>query len=242
MTTSPAADRAAQIESGLAEVRARIAAATAAAGRSDVVSLVVVTKTFPASDVDILAGLGVSDVGENRDQEARAKRTACHDPGRSLRWHMIGQLQRNKAASVVRWADIVESVDREALAQALARAAEREERQLDVLVQVDLDPQPRSDRGGVDPAHALALADAIGGLPSLRLRGVMGVAPFPPEPGGPRASFARLRELADTVRGSHPQAVVISAGMSGDLEDAVAEGATQVRIGGAVLGHRSAVQ
>ncbi len=235
-------ERTAQIAAGLAQVSARIEGARRAAGRADGVTLVVVTKTFPATDVDILAGLGVGDVGENRDQEARAKRLACAAGGERLRWHMIGQLQRNKAASVVRWADIVESVDRPELALALARAATGRERVLDVLLQVDLDPDPRPDRGGSSPDDVPALAEIVAGQSSLRLRGVMGVAPYPPAPGGPRAAFARLRAVADSLRREHPGADVISAGMSGDLEEAIAEGATQVRIGGAILGDRTYVQ
>ena len=242
MTSQADPRRVDQVNAGLALVRARIDDARARAGRVDAVELVVVTKTFPSSDVDILADLGVTDVGENRDQEARAKRADCGAAAQGLRWHMIGQMQRNKAASVARWADIVESVDRPELAAALSRAAGREGRVLAVLMQVDLDPSPRPDRGGVSPADAEALADVIGGLPALSLRGVMGVAPHPPEPGGPRASFARLREISERVRRSHAGADAISAGMSGDLEEAIMEGATQVRIGGAVLGHRSAVQ
>jgi pyridoxal phosphate enzyme (YggS family) len=242
VTPSAPLDRVEEIKGSLSRVQARIEAARLSAGRADAVELMVVTKTFPASDVDILAGLGVTDVGENRDQEARAKRPACQPGAQLPRWHMIGQVQRNKAPSVVRWADIVESVDRPALAVALGRAAEREGRRIDVLIQVDLDPAPRPDRGGVAPAEAEALADAIAELPALTLRGVMGVAPHPAEAGGPRASFARLRTVAERLRQGHPGAVIMSAGMSGDLEEAISEGATQVRIGGAVLGHRPAVQ
>jgi pyridoxal phosphate enzyme (YggS family) len=240
--TAPESIRAAEIRSGLSEVRARIDASRTAAGRTDPVLLVVVTKTFPPSDVDILASLGATDIGENRDQEARAKRPECASDAQHLRWHMIGQLQRKKASSVVRWADVVESVDRPELVTALARAAENHERTIEVLVQVDLDPEPRPDRGGVHPEQALSLADAVAGHPGLALRGVMGVAPHPPEPGGPRASFSRLRSVSEAIRTSHPEAGVISAGMSGDLEEAVLEGATQVRIGGAILGARSLVQ
>ena len=234
--------RAAGIHRGLSEVRTRIDAARAAAQRLDPVRLVVVTKTFPSTDVDILASLGVTDVGENRDQEARAKRPDCAPEARELRWHMIGQLQRNKASSVARWADVVESVDRPELVTALARAAEGHDRTLEVLIQVDLDPAPRPDRGGVHPDEAVSLADTVVEHPALVLRGVMGVAPYPPEPGGPRVAFARLRKVSNAIRAGHPRADVISAGMSGDLEEAVLEGATQVRIGGAILGPRSPVQ
>jgi pyridoxal phosphate enzyme (YggS family) len=226
-----------QVAAGLAEVRARIEAARTASGRQDDVELVVVTKTFPASDVDIVAALGVTDVAENRDQEARAKRDLCG--AGALRWHMIGQVQRNKAASVVRWADVVESVDRPELATALGRAAEAAGRSLEVLLQISLDPQPRSDRGGASPSTAVDLAAHVVGVPGLRLRGVMGVAPFP---GDPDDAFALLRSVSEELRTRWPEAERVSAGMSGDLEQAVRHGATQVRIGGAVLGQRSYVQ
>ncbi|MCX6433617.1 MAG: YggS family pyridoxal phosphate-dependent enzyme [Actinobacteria bacterium] len=239
MTPAGNEDRTAQIAAGLEAVRARIDAASAAAGRTDEVQLVVVTKTFPASDVDILAALGVTEVAENRDQEARAKHGACAPAGVGLRWHMIGQLQRNKASSVARWADVVESVDRPEVVVALGRAAAVAGRVLDVLLQIALDPEPRSDRGGVSPADALALAALVVEQPGLNLRGVMGVAPFPGDTG---EAFDRLRAVSDDLRTRWPDADRISAGMSGDLEQAVAHGATQVRIGGAVLGQRSYVQ
>ncbi len=128
-------------------MRARIESARLAAGRSDRVDLVVVTKTFPATDVEILATLGVTDVGENRDQEAAAKKASCASAASGLRWHMIGRLQRNKAASVARWADVVESVDRPEVAVALARSAQAAGRTLEVLVQVALDDAATAGSG-----------------------------------------------------------------------------------------------
>jgi PLP dependent protein len=238
-------DRVAEVRAGLADVTARIDRARAAAGRIDDVTLVVVTKTFPASDVEILASLGATDVAENRDQEARAKRLAIEASAPELRWHMIGQLQRNKAASVARWADVVESVDRLELVAALGRAAAAHGRILEVLLQVSLDPVVAPGRGGADPADVPALAAAVAAEPALVLRGVMGVAPFPgadqPEE-GPGAAFARLQGVSRGLRERWPEADRISAGMSGDLEEAIAHGATQVRIGGAVLGQRTYVQ
>ena len=227
-----------EIRAGLAAVRGRIEAARVAAGRTDPVDLVVVTKAFPASDVDHLADLGIRDVAENRDQEARAKRQGC-GPGAAVRWHMIGQVQRNKAASVARWADVVESVDREDLVPALGRAAVAAGRTLEVLVQVALDPEPQPGRGGAHPNDIVALAGRVVEQEGLDLVGVMGVAPFPGDPG---EAFERLWGVAQAVRGHWPAATRISAGMSGDLEEAVAHGATQVRVGGAVLGQRSYVQ
>ena len=229
--------RADEIAAGLQAARERIQAACIAVGRSpQAVALVVVTKTFPASDIAILADLGVREVGENRDQEARAKRTEL--AGAPLRWHMIGQLQRNKARSVARWADVVESVDRLALAQALSAAAIEAERALEILVQVSLDGQ--TGRGGTLPADVPALCDAVASLPGLALGGLMAVAPYPGGPGDPGASFALLATLHGQLLTRHPGARTLSAGMSGDLEEAIAHGATQVRVGGAILGSRPA--
>jgi pyridoxal phosphate enzyme (YggS family) len=232
-----------QVEQGLDEVRRRIERAARAAGRTDRVDLVVVTKTFPATDVLILARLGVVDIAENRDQEARTKRHDVEsapgtDQGR-LRWHMIGQLQRNKANSVCRWADVVESVDRVELVSALGRAARAANRPMDVMVQVRLDQVERIDRGGAAAGDAMQVAAAVSAEEGLRLLGVMGVAPFPGDPG---EAFGRLAAVSAQIRSAWPDARRISAGMSGDLEQAIAQGATQVRVGGAVLGARPPVQ
>lgn len=232
------AERREQIAVGLAGVRARIDRALEAAGRDDGIDLVVVTKTFPATDVVILAELGVTDVAENRDQEARNKRAQV--PGaRELRWHMIGQVQRKKASTVAGWADVVESVDRPELVAALGRGALAADRVVDVLVQVCLDIPMLPGRGGVAPQDVLDLAAAVAADPGLTLRGVMAVAPYP---GDPDEAFGRLEGIAASVRKRWPTADRISAGMSGDLEQAVAHGATQVRVGGAILGHRVPVQ
>lgn len=220
------------LAAALAAVHARIDRAMADAGRSDAVSLVVVTKFFPASDVDLLAGLGVTDIGENRDQEAAAKvGQLAHRE--LLTVHFIGQLQSNKAASVAHYADVVQSVDRAKVARALDRAAGAVGRVLDVTVQVSLDAA--EGRGGVTPEEAAALADVVAASPALRLRGVMAVAPLDADP---RPAFARLREVGDGIRVAHPDATWVSAGMSGDLEAAVAEGATHLRVGSAILGSR----
>lgn len=248
--TSSDPHRRAELQSALDEIRVRIDQARKAAGRSDDVGLVVVTKTFPASDVDILAELGVRDVGENRDQEAKAK---VHEVQASnLRWHMIGRLQRNKVGSVARWADVVESVDRLELVDPLAEAVSRAERPhaLDVLIQVNLDPsRPSADhgegsfeRGGVQADRVLDIAGKISARPELRLSGVMAVAPHPDTGVDPLEAFARLAQVSADLRTHFPQASTISAGMSHDLEQAVACGTTQVRIGGAILGQRPAVQ
>jgi len=204
----------------------------AAAARTDEPALVVVTKFFPATDVDLLADLGVTAIGENRDQEAAAKCTQLTHRDR-LTVHFIGQLQSNKAGSVARYADVVQSVDRAKVVRALDRGALQAGRRLEVTVQVNLDEV--QGRGGVAPGEAGSLADLVAGSEALTLRGVMAVAPLG---GDPRAAFARLREVADGIRADHPGATWVSAGMSGDLEAAVAEGATHLRVGSAILGSR----
>ncbi|KIH98705.1 alanine racemase [Streptomonospora alba] len=222
----------------LAALRERIGAACAAAGRGpEEVTVVAVTKTFPASDVRILAESGITDVGENRDQEAAPKAAECADL--DLRWHFVGQLQTNKARSVARYADVVHSLDRARLASALGRHARAEGREVACLVQVDLDPGSRAGvlgpRGGADPRDALAVADAVAAEDGLVLGGVMAVAP---REGDPAEAFARLGAVAAEVRDRYPRARTVSAGMSGDLEAAVHQGATHLRVGTALLDDR----
>ncbi|WP_308169956.1 YggS family pyridoxal phosphate-dependent enzyme [Acrocarpospora catenulata] len=233
--SGPRADRRAELAAGLAEVERRIAEACRAAGRPRAeLTLIAVTKTYPASDVRLLAGLGVADVGENRDQEAAAKAAECADL--ALTWHFIGQVQTNKARSVVAYADLVHGVDRPRLVAALSRAAVAAGREVGCLVQVDLDQRAdRPDRGGARPAEVPALAEALAAAPGLRLRGVMAVAPLGEDPA---AAFARLADVAQAVQKEHPGADVISAGMSGDLAQAIANGATHLRVGTALLGRR----
>jgi pyridoxal phosphate enzyme (YggS family) len=224
--------RQAEIAQGLARVRERMAAAAASAGRLLAeLTLVVVTKTYPSSDVELLAALGVRDVGENRDQEAAPKHEAC--AGLGLRWHFVGQLQSNKARSVAGYADLVHSVDRLSLVRALEQAAARRGRVLDCLVQISLDGDP--DRGGVPMPDLPRVAEAVVTGAHLRLRGVMAVAPLDADP---RRAFAVLPDLLETVRRHSAQADVISAGMSGDFEAAVTFGATHLRVGSAILGPR----
>jgi hypothetical protein len=226
--------RADDISRGLAQVRARIERACDRAGRDVTdVTLVVVTKFFPPSDVRILADLGVRHVGENRHQEAVAKAAECADLG--LTWHFVGGLQSNKAAAVATYADVVESVDRPKLVRGLQRGAHERGRDLDVLLQVSLDPPDAAGRSGVDPAGLEQLAAAVAEAGALRLRGLMAVAPLDEDP---VAAFARLAEIRSGFVATHPAATVLSAGMSGDLEAAVEAGATHVRVGSAILGQR----
>jgi PLP dependent protein len=226
--------RLAELTANLAAVRARIEAACGEAGRpADAVELIAVTKTFPASDVALLSQLGLVDFGENKDQEAAPKAAECAAAGLRPRWHFVGQLQVNKASSVVTYADVVHSVDRIRLAEALGRRAAAAGRSVRCLIQVSLDGAP--GRGGADPDEVLGLAAAIAAEPSLVLGGVMAIAPL----GGPaRPAYARLRKIAESVQSDHPSATAISAGMSDDLGEAIAEGSTHVRIGTALLGGR----
>ncbi|RYB95575.1 YggS family pyridoxal phosphate-dependent enzyme [Nocardioides oleivorans] len=230
--------RADELAANLDAVRRRIDAACAEAGRaSDEVRLVVVTKFFPASDVRLLAALGVTDVGENRHQEAEAKSAECADLG--LRWHFIGGLQSNKAGAVASYADVVESVDRAKLVGPLSRGAHGRGHEVDVLLQVSLDPPGADHRAGADPAGLDELAAAVEEAGMLRLRGLMAVAPLGE---APEAAFDRLADVHASFVSDHPGATVLSAGMSGDLEAAITRGATHVRVGSAVLGPRPAVQ
>jgi uncharacterized pyridoxal phosphate-containing UPF0001 family protein len=252
-----------ELAANLAAVRERIAAACRAANRDPAdVSLIVVTKTFPAADVLRLAGLGITDFGENRDQEAAPKAAEVAVLGATVRWHFVGQLQRNKCRSVVRYASVVHSVDSVRLADALDAATVQERvGPLEALVQVSLDgdasrggavPGPRSTAGlasdgvlssdsALDQGADVALdrvVDAVASAPGLVFKGLMAVAPAHWEP---ERAFAALAEIAARVRADHPGATVLSAGMSGDVEQAIQHGATHIRLGSAVLGNRASL-
>ncbi|WAH97908.1 YggS family pyridoxal phosphate-dependent enzyme [Arthrobacter sp. MMS18-M83] len=233
--------RTAELRKRLAAVRRRISAATVAAGRSEEPQLIVVSKFHPAADVARLAALGVTDVGENRDQEAAAK--SAELTGLAMRWHFIGQLQSNKAKSVAKYAFSVQSIDRPQLAEALAKAIAREQEEsdrpdLDCYIQVSLEDDAGAHRGGAAPADVERLAESIAIAFGLRLAGVMAVAPL----GAPPAeAFEKLAAISADLRGLHPEAVGISAGMSQDLEAAVQFGATHLRIGSDILGSRPRV-
>lgn len=231
-------DRTAELADNLARTRLRVEQACAAAGRpADAVTLIVVTKFFGAEDVRRLAGLGVEDVGENRAQEAAAKYEQCEDL--DLIWHFIGQLQTNKAASVVGYADLIHTVDRSNLVKAIGKAAGAIGKRQDVLIQVNLDPQPRAGRGGAPAEQVPELSAMVLEHPSLRLRGVMGVAPLGEDPS---PAFAELAAISANMRLQAPDADIVSAGMSADLETAIQYGATHLRIGAAVMGSRPTVR
>ena len=240
--TSP---RHTELAGHLAAIRARVAAACAAAGRdASEITLIAVTKTRPAQDVVALTELGLADFGENKDQEAAPKAAEVAEAAAApVRWHFIGQLQTNKASSVVRYASVVHSVDRIRLVRALGSAsraatatatATAAPAGLTCLVQVSLDGD--SARGGALISQLPEIAHAIEAEDGLALGGVMAVAPLGV---APETAFALLRPLSDTVREINPAATIISAGMSGDLEAAVRNGATHLRIGTALLGNRS---
>jgi PLP dependent protein len=258
----PSAGRREELAKNLAEVRSRIDAACAAAGRdASEVTLIAITKTWPATDVLLLHELGLTEVGENKDQEAAPKAAACAaalsaeagtgvDAGLPLHWHFVGQLQTNKAPSVATYADVVHSVDRVRLVRALGAAVRKAGRdraggrELTCLVQVSLAAEPAEPaedaagpaaRGGVPVGQLRQVAEAIDAEPGLVLGGIMAIAPLgvPPD-----EAFAPLRSCSLAVREVRPEATIISAGMSGDLEAAIGNGATHVRIGTALLGAR----
>jgi pyridoxal phosphate enzyme (YggS family) len=233
--SQPDERRRAELVSALGAVRSRIAAACADSGRDPrEVTMIAVTKTRPASDIRALVQLGVLDVGESKDQEARGKVAELAELADQVHWHLVGRLQTNKARSVVSYAAAVHSVDRAKLARALGQAAENARATpLDVFVQLSLDDDP--DRGGAPVGELLPLAERVAEHPRLRLRGVMAVPPLG-APAGP--AFARLAELSARLRTEHPQADAISAGMSDDFDEAIRHGSTHVRVGTALLGRR----
>lgn len=252
-------DRQSELKTNLQAVRERIAAALESAGRDDEPTLIVVTKFFPASDVAALADLGVRDVGENRDQEAAAKasQTEGNPCCSSLRWHFVGQLQSNKAKSVVRYAAAVHSIDRRSVVKALNKAMAGEQQRradegtgareaLQCFIQVNLETRRQqggeneggrhpADRGGVDPAEVQDLAALVEEAEHLELAGVMAVAPLGADPD---AAFSSLADISARLRQQYPHAGAVSAGMSSDLEPAIKHGATHLRVGSNVLGQR----
>lgn len=219
----------------LASVQAGIADAARAVSRDPAeVTLIVVTKFHPASLVRELAALGVSDVGENRHQEAQAKAAELDDL--QLRWHFIGQLQTKKARQAARYAHAIHSIDRERLVDALATAELADPAHpIEAFVQVNLTDDPA--RGGAAPDDIERIAERILATPTLQLRGVMAVAPLPEEEEAASA-FARLRSYSERLRGIAPEATAISAGMTHDFPEAIAAGATHLRIGSAITGNR----
>ena len=216
-----------ELSKNLESIKARIAVAAQNSGRSSSeITLIVVTKTFPASDVKILYDLGVRDFGENRDQEASVKSAELPD---DCRWHFQGQIQSNKLKSIVNWADVLHSIDDLAHAKKLDSLVSEK----DIFIQVSLDNLP--NRGGVLPELVPEFLDGLTVFPHLNVRGLMAVAPLDEEPA---TAFRRLKELSDQIVKDHPGAREISAGMSNDFEAAISQGATHIRIGSQILGVR----
>ncbi len=227
-------DRLAGIKDNLETLRSRINNACQEAKRSSTeITLIAVTKTYPADDVDLLKQLGIDDVGENRDQEAALKRTQVQA---DFNWHFIGQLQSNKAKSVVSYAHLIHSVDRSSLAKEIQKSAQGVDKKQAVLIQLDLDQSgPDPTRGGLWPTELMALAQQITDSSHLELKGLMSVAPLEENPA---VAFARLAVIRAEFLKTYPQASILSAGMSDDLEAAILHGATHLRIGSALLGER----
>ena len=211
-----ALDRKTQLAQNLAAVKATI---------PDNVHLIVVTKTFPLSDAQILAGLGVTEFGENRDQEGKDKAPLV--PGK---WHFQGQLQSNKLKSITSWADVIQTIDTSRYVELVSKATSRE---LEVFIQVTLDGQVH--RGGALPADLNTIADAILATGNLKLQGLMAVAPLGEEPD---SAFERLAEIHQKFKADFPESPYLSAGMSGDYLAAISHGATHVRVGSSILGSR----
>ncbi len=237
--------RRADLTTNLVQVQGRIEAACMKAGRGPQdVRLIVVTKYFPSSDIEVLCELGVTDIGESRDQEASAKMASLPPEVRArLQVHFIGQLQSNKAGSVAAYADTVHSIDRVKLVIALDRAATAAGREVGALVQVSLEAGASAGaparsvalRGGIPLDGVGEIANRVAAAQHLRLLGLMAVAPQGVDPA---AAFATLASAARDLRADHPGATWVSAGMSADLESAVANGATHLRVGSAILGSR----
>jgi len=227
-------NRLSEIQSNLEIIQSRIESACTVAGRDiSEITLIAVTKTYPAGDVDLLKQLGIENVGENRDQEASAKKLEVKS---EFKWHFIGQLQSNKAKSVVNYADLIHSVDRWSLAKEIQKSAQGKDKVQQVLIQVDLDQSgPDPTRGGIWPAELRELAQLINQASHLELMGLMSVAPLGEKS---ELAFARLKEIRVDFLKENPGAQILSAGMSDDLEAAILHGATHLRIGSALLGER----
>ncbi|WP_113964103.1 YggS family pyridoxal phosphate-dependent enzyme [Mycobacterium shimoidei] len=245
--TAMLANRESELVNALTALRTRLAAAAEAAGRNVAeIELLPITKFFPATDVAILSQLGCQAFGESREQEASAKvdelARLLGPAAAAVRWHMVGQIQRNKVRSLARWAHTVHSVSSSRVVSALDRAVAaalregRRQRPLQIYVQISLDGDV--SRGGVDisqPAEVDKICAEVEAAESLQLIGLMGI---PPLDADPEAAFARLQTEHARVLRAHPNATGLSAGMSNDLESAVKHGSTCVRVGTALLGRR----
>jgi pyridoxal phosphate enzyme (YggS family) len=228
------------IADNLQRVRERIAVAARAAGRDPAsVTLLAVGKTFGAHAVQAAAAAGQFEFGENYAQEGIAKMAQVREqaPDLALRWHYIGPLQSNKTRLIAEHYDMVQSVERLKIAQRLSEQRPAHLPPLDVLVQVNI--SGAASKSGVPATEAAALAGAIAALPRVRLRGLMAIPEAEDDPQRARAPFAQMRALFERLRGQGLPLDVLSMGMSADLEAAVTEGATLVRVGTAIFGNRA---
>ena len=223
-------NRTSEITANLNDVKAKIVSAALKAGRdADEITLIVVTKTFPVSDLEILYSLGVREFGENRDQEAAEK--VARLPS-DINWNFQGGIQSNKLKSITTWAGCIHSVDKLKYAQIISE--QNTGKPKEIFIQVSLD-QPPESRGGVDPTKLLDLASQITKLPGISLKGLMAVAPLDlPE----EQAFLKLKEIQADFVAVFKDAKYLSAGMSGDYEMAISYGATHLRIGSSILGNR----
>lgn len=225
-------ERISELRENLAQVKQKIALACSKSARDpSEITLIAVTKTFPAADVELLAEIGVCDVGENKDQEAKLKSEQVNS---QVDWHFIGQLQTNKVKSVIRYASFIHSVDRINLAVEISKQCEASDKDIKVLIQVELAADDQT-RGGVAPAELFELAQRIQGLPKLQLVGLMAVAPLKQSAVD---AFQRLIEIRTGFLADFPAARLLSIGMSDDFETAIQFGATHLRIGSLLLGGR----
>ena len=221
-----AIDRRSEITSNLQAVRDEISKAVMGAGRSlDEITLIAVTKTFPASDVEILRDLGVTDFGENRDADAAPKAAAVAGT-----WHFQGQIQSNKLKSITSWAHVIHSLDEIRHFEVIEKSAPHP---LEIFCQVSLDGS--EGRGGVSEQKLYELAQAIEKSATHRLQGLMAVAPLGVDPAD---AFSKLSAIHKAFMADFPKANKLSAGMSGDYKEAIAYGATHIRIGSSILGSR----
>jgi len=223
-------NRTSEITANLNDVKAKIASAALKAGRdADEITLIVVTKTFPVSDLKILYSLGVREFGENRDQEAAEKVEKLPS---DINWNFQGGIQSNKLKSITTWAGCIHSVDKLKYAQIISE--QNTGKPKEIFIQVSLD-QPPESRGGVDPEKLIDLASELTKLPGISLKGLMAVAPLDlPE----EQAFLKLKEIQADFVAVFKDAKYLSAGMSGDYEMAISYGATHLRIGSSILGNR----
>ena len=223
-------NRTSEITANLNDVKAKIASAALKAGRdADEITLIVVTKTFPVSDLEILYSLGVREFGENRDQEAVEKVAKLPS---NINWNFQGGIQSNKLKSISTWAGCIHSVDKLKYAQIISE--QNTGKPKEIFIQVSLD-QPPESRGGVDPKKLIDLASEITKLPGISLKGLMAVAPLDLTE---EQAFLKLKEIQADFVAVIKDAKYLSAGMSGDYEMAISYGATHLRIGSSILGNR----